>query len=724
MRLAVFLLSLAWCACSILDAQIPYSTGAGATSVTGAYDPSNPAPRAPTVASPPVAMPPMPAVSATEYTAYKSALSAYVQPSFPFPTRIEVTPPTVALRAPAASIPLAAAATLSWEGIQDTGLQPPSPDIAVGPSDVLVAVNSSIAQYTKEGTLKKQTAFSEWFASVLPAVCPSGLGQCLLFDPSVRYDQLHGRFLFLATARDFNQRLAYLLLSVSNGATYDSGWKIWALDPRNNGGTTIDAFADFWRMGFDNTSVYLAGNLFSPGSGSFLYGKIRVLKKSELYDSATTTLTYNDAWNLKNENGSTASSLCPAQLRGKPSATPARVGFFVNASDTVPATWLTVWKIEDPLATPLAVTRSTVNSLIPYYYPAPAPQANGRATLDSGDTRVLKVVYRDGFLYTARDTGYIDATTTATFDLIDTSTMTASAQSRVVNSNAFYPAFDVPASTPPGVPIASDNIVFGTTTAPDGSVAFAGMSRLKAGEGYFDFAAGGVSRWGDYSGGSLDPINGGLWAYGEYAKAPITGNPAHWGTWAGYFPWTTTQVFSDVETASPYFDYINVLNTWQITVGCAVAPARFCPADQVTRGQLGVFLIRAMFGNTFSYTTTPYFTDVPANHPYFSYIQKLRDLGITVGCTATTFCVNDPVTRAQAAVFIVRGKLRGLFGDNFTYPATPFFNDVSITATEFPYVQKMFEMGITSGCTVSSFCPLDILTRQQVAVFVTRAFLN
>jgi hypothetical protein len=722
MRLAAFILSLAWCACNTLNAQVLYSTGTGATSISGAYDPSNPIPRAPGVASPPAVLPPMPVVPVTQYMAYKSALSAYVQPAFPFPTRIEVTPPVVDPRAPAASMPLASAATLGWEGIQDTGLQPPSPDIAVGPSDALVVVNSAIAQYTKQGTLKKQTAFSDWFATVLPTVCPSGLGQCLLFDPSVRYDQLHGRFLFMATARDFNQRLAYLLLSVSNGATYDSGWKIWALDPRNNNGTTVDAFADFWRLGFDNTAVYLAGNLFNPGSGSFLYGKIRVLKKSELYNPATTTLTFADAWNLKNEDGSTASSLCPAQLRGKPSAT--TVGFFVNASDTAPASWLTVWKIADPLATPLTLVRSTVNSLMPYYYPAPAPQAGGRATLDSGDTRVLKVIYRDTFLYTARDSGYLDATTTATFDLIDTSAMTAVAQSRVVNSNAFYPAFDVPATTPPGIPIASNNLIFGTTTAADGSITYAGISKLKAGEGYFDFAAGGVSRWGDYFGGSLDPVNGGLWAYGEYAKAAVTGNPAHWGTWAGYFPWTTTQVFSDVENSSTYFDYINVLNTWQITTGCAVAPARFCPTDQVTRGQLGVFLIRAMFGNTFSYTLAPYFTDVPANHPYFPYIQKLRDLGITIGCTATTFCVNDPVTRAQAAVFLVRGKMGGLFGNNFAYPTTPFFTDVPSTAAEFPYIQKMFEMGITSGCTISSFCPSDILTRQQVAVFVTRAFLN
>ncbi len=35
------------------------------------------------------------------------------------------------------------------------------------------------------------------------------------------------------------------------------------------------------------------------------------------------------------------------------------------------------------------------------------------------------------------------------------------------------------------------------------------------------------------------------------------------------------------------------------------------------------------------------------------FIEKLAQDGITGGCTATTFCPNDPVTRAQMAVFLV-----------------------------------------------------------------------
>ena len=44
--------------------------------------------------------------------------------------------------------------------------------------------------------------------------------------------------------------------------------------------------------------MYLTANMYTA-SGSFAYAKIRILKKSELYDPATTTLTFQDIWNLK-----------------------------------------------------------------------------------------------------------------------------------------------------------------------------------------------------------------------------------------------------------------------------------------------------------------------------------------------------------------------------------------------------------------------------------------
>ncbi len=739
----VLVVGLAWSSQSGLQAQAPYSTASGKTTTFAFYDPLHaPVPKVPSTPLIPFIQSPLPVISLNEYLANKAAMAPLAQSNFSSPRQI-LTSPAVIPRAPGTvPAPIVPAPTISFQGIVQAPpqAQPPSPDIAVGPSDVLMVVNSSIAQFTRTGTLKKLTLFQDFFSVLLPTICPNGASSCQIFDPIIRYDQLHGRFLFLATSRTSDLRVAYLLLSVTNGATFDSGWKTWALNAALDGATQTANWADFWRVGFDNAGVYLSGNMYNSVS-SFQYTKIRVLLKSDVYNTAATTLPYQDLFNLKNEDGSRADSITPVHQRGRPTATSSQL--LVNATAiAVPATYLTVWKIVDPTVTPVVATRTTVRGAIAYNYPAAAPQLNWSATLDSGDTRILKAVYRNGFLYTARDTGYTDvpkAVTSVTYDVIDTSSMTLASQARLVNANSFYPAFDVPATVPSGTQFATANLVTGTTTAPDGSLAYPGISNLKAGKDFFDLTGGGTvipNRWGDYFGGAVDPVTGGLWTSGQYGETRQSnvspGFAGVWGTWAGFFPWLTAPVFTDVSPSNGFGDYINVMSLWQITSGCTATT--FCPTATITRSQIAVFIIRSMLGNPcpnntpcaagFTYTAAPYFTDVPVSDAFFPFIQKLRDLGITSGCSATTFCPFDQVPRSAAAVLIVRGKLKALFGDSFTYSTSPSFTDVSSTSFAYPYIQKLLELGITSGCGATAFCPDDPITRQQAAVFIVRAFLN
>ena len=52
---------------------------------------------------------------------------------------------------------------------------------------------------------------------------------------------------------------------------------------------------------------------------------------------------------------------------------------------------------------------------------------------------------------------------------------------------------------------------------------------------------------------------------------------------------------------------------------------------------------------------TASFGDVPISHPYFQFIEALKASGITGGCgTGTNYCPGDPVTRGQMAVFLAR----------------------------------------------------------------------
>ena len=49
---------------------------------------------------------------------------------------------------------------------------------------------------------------------------------------------------------------------------------------------------------------------------------------------------------------------------------------------------------------------------------------------------------------------------------------------------------------------------------------------------------------------------------------------------------------------------------------------------------------------------TPTFTDVPAGHPFFQYVEALVASGVTGGCGNGQYCPDAPLTRGQMAVFL------------------------------------------------------------------------
>ncbi len=51
---------------------------------------------------------------------------------------------------------------------------------------------------------------------------------------------------------------------------------------------------------------------------------------------------------------------------------------------------------------------------------------------------------------------------------------------------------------------------------------------------------------------------------------------------------------------------------------------------------------------------TATFGDVPTNNPFFQYVEALAASGITGGCGGGNYCPNNPVTRGQMAVFLAK----------------------------------------------------------------------
>ena len=160
-------------------------------------------------------------------------------------------------------------------------------------------------------------------------------------------------------------------------------------------------------------------------------------------------------------------------------------------------------------------------------------------------------------------------------------------------------------------------------------------------------------------------------------------------------PTTIFAPFTDVNPLGAFSPAITLAREYGTTSGCLASPPMFCPTDNLTRGQMAVFAARSiMGGDGFTYSAVPYFTDVPASHPYFQWIQKLGDLGVTSGCTAATYCPSDPVTRGQMAVFVIRARLGA--STAFAYPQLPYFADVPASHPFFAWIQKMKQIGITA----------------------------
>jgi hypothetical protein len=216
-----------------------------------------------------------------------------------------------------------------------------------------------------------------------------------------------------------------------------------------------------------------------------------------------------------------------------------------------------------------------------------------------------------------------------------------------------------------------------------------------------------------------------LAASGNSAPSPRTGSVSIGGIVSQFVQPAAgpTQFFNDVPLAHPYADHIALLRLYGVTSGCSATD--YCPDAPTTRGQMAVFIIRSLMGNdNFQAQITPYFTDVPATHPYFKHIQKMRELGITTGCTATQYCPDDPVTRGQMGVFLIRARLSLPAGQAFPFPAIGYFQDVPSSHSYFSFIQKMRQLGITSGCTTTAYCSDSPTTRGQMAVFLIRALFT
>lgn len=182
----------------------------------------------------------------------------------------------------------------------------------------------------------------------------------------------------------------------------------------------------------------------------------------------------------------------------------------------------------------------------------------------------------------------------------------------------------------------------------------------------------------------------------------------------------TITPFADVPYGHWALDYIQSIWAYGITGGCINLPLTYCPNIAITRAEMAVYIERGVHGGSFNPgTPTLTYTDTTANFARY-FIEALKADGITGGCGGTQYCPNYPITRAQSAVFLLRGRSGSAYVP--PDPTGTVWVDVPSTHWAARWAEELGTDHISVGCGGGYFCPEGIVSRAEMAVLVQRTF--
>ena len=167
----------------------------------------------------------------------------------------------------------------------------------------------------------------------------------------------------------------------------------------------------------------------------------------------------------------------------------------------------------------------------------------------------------------------------------------------------------------------------------------------------------------------------------------------------------------------------------------------FSPIDPVTRWQMALFLTRMVVpaGATLPSGADQGFTDISGKSTEIqTAINQIKQLGITVGKTATTFAPDDSVTREEMALFIERllkasktgpgGNEEFVSGLSGTKEIKSIDTDHNFSDISLAYlidgqnaIINLWNLGVTEVSTATVFDPRVDISRLNMAQMMARA---
>jgi hypothetical protein len=199
--------------------------------------------------------------------------------------------------------------------------------------------------------------------------------------------------------------------------------------------------------------------------------------------------------------------------------------------------------------------------------------------------------------------------------------------------------------------------------------------------------------------------------------------PQQTGGWTYYSLWAVPIMFGDMQPSHWAFRHVAACQQEGLVSGYPEGIYR--PGLTVTREQMAVYIARALCGGDANVPLgprSPSFPDVPADHWAYNYIEYAKAQGIVGGYPTGEYRPANAVDRGQMAVFIARA----LAGGDAAIPeefSGRLFRDVPVNYWARKYIQYISNAGVSTGYGDRTYRPNLSCSRDQMAVFVARAFL-
>src|SRR5690606_2220512 len=175
------------------------------------------------------------------------------------------------------------------------------------------------------------------------------------------------------------------------------------------------------------------------------------------------------------------------------------------------------------------------------------------------------------------------------------------------------------------------------------------------------------------------------------------------------------KAFDDVPAGHWAERDIKRLAARQIVKG--VSPTRFAPDRRITRAEFAALLARALrLEASGSPDGAAVFTDVRADAWYAADVRAAAEAGIIRGRGNGRFAPEDPITREEMAVMIMRARAFAAGWNAETPAAEPGYRDLAdISEWAKDAVAQAYALGVMIGRGDGQFAPKDHATRAESA---------